>query len=47
MEPVVRTDSDFITYDYTPITKIDDKTIVKTVVEPDDDDWISGDIVQW
>lgn len=47
MEPVVRTDTDFITYDYTPITKIDDTTIVKTVVEPDEDDWVSGDIVNW
>ena len=32
----MRTDTDFITYDYTPITKIDDKTIVKTMVEPDE-----------
>ena len=42
----MRTHTDFIDYDYTPITYMDDKTIVKTVVDTDEDDE-HGDNVTW
>ena len=45
-ENVVRTDTDFVTYDYTPITRIDENKIVKTVVDTDEDDE-HGDNVTW
>lgn len=48
----MRTDTDFITYDFTPITKIDERIIVKIVVDPenvvvDEQEDEHGDNVSW